>query len=869
VSRNDPSTPLELTHLRWRNRETRYDDGTPSKWAKVIAHLGRLDQFQYGRQPTARLTTRQQGKRLIDRQGNDTGASWWDGEDQDGLAHTPTSGTWVYDGDNRDEFEQSELAEHFSYADRWIERDDDPGHFHILIDARGVPLDKWPTQGYVTACNHLKANGFTPMPGSRHYSGATYAGVQGRIIKATPEMAAAAVRCRTEADAKRRALMPARAGARKGGKGGNGGGHDGDMAAYCLKLAHEGLDEDRIYELWTIKAAAEEDPAWPFDDNDFQRHMANVWGKVAAFKESRSFPEFTPPPAELATANGNGKAHLVLAEVFEPPAGDDDDSNSPSNEGEPDGLNVSNPMVLFRVLCHELGKGRLGGVFNRADELVYVTRYGDIGYKPADETGPTVADPPAQVRAMTAKGLQPFVAVRETCYRVINGKDGTTYSPALPPVAACEAVVNAPPEAWRGVPRMSGVTHTPIIRRDGSILSLPGHDAATGMLYLPDEGLEYRTVPDEPTVENIVWARDYLLNMIKDFPFVTDGDKANYLGALLTPAMRLVLPPPWPQLGINAPQQGSGKTLLATLLRIIYGGEEHSAPETGKQSDVDEELRKVISTILLEHTGQVVVFDNMNGVFRSGKMCKLLTGLHWSDRGLGHLKGVHAINDRLWVLTGNNLQVGGDLARRTIWVNINAKMEHPENRKVAEPDLPGWAEANRNDILLAILVLARAAMPGMEHAIKSGERRTDGYGRWDAGMRHVLAMAGLGEYGFWEQQTAIARVGADDEEWSGFLAAVHDWAGGKTFTARDLAQACVMPDPTNQWHETIPSPLGESLPGDLPEILLKNLGRPTILTRKLGKWFTNRADRWADGYMAGCTDTKYHNNVVWYVKRTQ
>ncbi len=534
----------------------------------------------------------------------------------------------------------------------------------------------------------------------------------------------------------------------------------------------------------------------------------------------------------------------------------------PAGDGrEP--LNVTSPAVLVEMLFQTLGQGTLSGIFNRNDELVLVSRYGQLGYRPCDDSGaPTKADPPAQVRPVNEKMLRSFITGRRWCYK--EDKTGNRVH-TLPPADSCSVVANSLPEMWRGVSALDGVTHTPLLRPDGSCLSLPGYDAATRLLYLPDRGLGVPPVPDHPDAQAVAVAQQRLSWLVKDFPFRTAGDRANYLGMLITPLLRTLLPPPWPMLALDAPQHGSGKSLLSELLRILYGGTEHPAPE-GKDSDNSEELRKVISTELDSHTGTVAVFDNVTGVLRSGVLAKLLTGKQWDDRELGKNRAIHGINDRIWVVTGNNLQVGGDLPRRTIKCSIDAKMEHPELRRVTEANLPGWLEKNRGMFLQNLLILAKVAAPGISSAPL---RRSDSYGAWDAGIRHVLQMAGV-PGGFWET-AATGSLGTDDEEWSEFLSAIFDVYGESPWTAKELCGKLLgkyVKSRDNYPTEQI-SPLGEALPGDLPMQLAKNIGRPETLARSIGRWLKNRQGRWVGGFcIQGELDS--HTKIFkWRVKHSK
>jgi hypothetical protein len=92
------------------------------------------------------------------------------------------------------------------------------------------------------------------------------------------------------------------------------------------------------------------------------------------------------------------------------------------------------------------------------------------------------------------------------------------------------------------------VTHTPMLRRDGTILHTPGYDAATGCLYLPEPGLNLSWIPDQPTAAQVDAARELILTPIAEFPSVSDDDRATFIGLEFTPLLRRLLKPPY-QLG--------------------------------------------------------------------------------------------------------------------------------------------------------------------------------------------------------------------------------------------------------------------------------------------------------------------------------
>ena len=63
----------------------------------------------------------------------------------------------------------------------------------------------------------------------------------------------------------------------------------------------------------------------------------------------------------------------------------------------------------------------------------------------------------------------------------------------------------------------------------------------------------------------------------------------------------------------------------------------------------------------------------------------------------------------MFIATGNNIILGGDLPRRCYWIRLDAQQSEPwRNRHFRHPDLRGWVQESRGRLLGAILTLARA-----------------------------------------------------------------------------------------------------------------------------------------------------------------
>ncbi|MEO5744949.1 MAG: bifunctional DNA primase/polymerase, partial [Terracoccus sp.] len=317
-----------------------------------------------------------------------------------------------------------------------------------------------------------------------------------------------------------------------------------------------------------------------------------------------------------------------------------------------------------------------------------------------DGTGPRLI-----IRAVDADGLRQLLARHAGCYKAKTSKEGvSSVAPALPTVSVAKAVLTT--VEWPGLDVLAGVTAIPLIRPDGTTLAEPGYDKATRLYHQPTVTL--RDVPANPTTEQARQARAFLLDLVlADFCFDSPASRANFVALLMTPLLRLYLKG-LPPLGvISATTRGSGKTLLTDLLRAAYSLTLKPWPKR------DEEMGKVITATLADDTTPVICFDNV-GPFDTvdhATLAALLTASEWSDRILGSSTTVKIPNDRMWLCTGNNVALGGDIASRSILIRLDPHTENPEERRgFAIDDMWTWLkeDTNRAELQWSLLVLARS-----------------------------------------------------------------------------------------------------------------------------------------------------------------
>lgn len=84
----------------------------------------------------------------------------------------------------------------------------------------------------------------------------------------------------------------------------------------------------------------------------------------------------------------------------------------------------------------------------------------------------------------------------------------------------------------------------------------------------------------------------------------------------------------------------------------------------------DAELAKAI-TSALHKSSPIILWDSIaeGTMVASAVLAQLLTSPEWSARMLGSSgAGFTAVNDRMWMATGNNIRLGGDMSTRTLLV---------------------------------------------------------------------------------------------------------------------------------------------------------------------------------------------------------
>ena len=279
-------------------------------------------------------------------------------------------------------------------------------------------------------------------------------------------------------------------------------------------------------------------------------------------------------------------------------------------------------------------------------------------------------------------------------------REGTKISYPSRPVVNDLLVDPRPP-----LPRLKKIVEYPFYTCEGTLHTKPGYSEESECYSRFSDGLVVPEVSSNPSAKVIKKARELLFELMCDFPFVSEAERAHAIGFMILPFVRELIDGPTPLHLFEAPKAGTGKGLLAQVLSIpSLGLPLPFQPETEAQ----EEWRKRITSALLE-SPTYVFFDNIEREIRSGVLSSAVTSIYWKDRILGASKEVHLPVQCVWGAAGNNPLLSSEIARRTVRIRLDAKMEQPwqrDHRSFRHPELIPWAQGNRANLLAAILTIA-------------------------------------------------------------------------------------------------------------------------------------------------------------------
>ena len=380
---------------------------------------------------------------------------------------------------------------------------------------------------------------------------------------------------------------------------------------------------------------------------------------------------------------------------------------------------------------------------------------------------------------------------------------------------------------WR-LPVLAGIVNAPTLRADGTLLTTPGYDAATGLLFDP-QGVTFPQMTDRPAKTDAAAALEILTDLISTFPFVSTADRSVALSAILTAVVRPAIPSA-PMHAFTAPIAGSGKSMLVDICSMIVSGREAGVIGHGKS---EAEFEKRLASLLL--AGDVVfAIDNIEEPLSSEFLCQVLTQPVVRARILGKSQAPELPSNGFITATGNNLIIVGDLTRRTLMCRLDPENERPETR-VFNQDPITMVRENRGKYLAAALTVLRA------YRVADRPMKTNPLGSfvpWSQWVREALLW--LGEA---DPVSTMERVRETDPKRSAIVAVTAQWAdviGPEVVTAKTVIERATASTRDHMDRPTYTNP-------DFREALMGVAGAAGhVNSTKLAYWLRAHKDRVVD-----------------------
>lgn len=384
------------------------------------------------------------------------------------------------------------------------------------------------------------------------------------------------------------------------------------------------------------------------------------------------------------------------------------DADAPEADGSGNGETPTRPRIILQAgEIHDAVDAAISvlsdpavGVFQRGEAIVRPVRQrvmaNTLTARPTGE-----ANQPAGASVVVSQmDVDALVEVltRQADFRKFDGR-AKDYVPTNCPPEVARMVLARRGHGW-SLPVLRSIVQAPTLRPDGTVLSEPGYDSASGLLLITDR--QWPLVADSPSRKGALDALDLLREPLAQFPFVAPSDEAGALALLVTSVVRASLKTA-PMFAVSAPSAGSGKSKIVDIAAVLATGR----PAAVITPSADEaELEKRIGAAAL--SGEALIsIDNVSSVLRSDMLCQLLTQAITEVRILGQSKSVKIANAALICTTGNNLAIFGDLNRRTVRIRLDAGVERPDERTFSfEP--VAYAQKHRARLVAAVLTILRA-----------------------------------------------------------------------------------------------------------------------------------------------------------------
>jgi putative DNA primase/helicase len=304
-----------------------------------------------------------------------------------------------------------------------------------------------------------------------------------------------------------------------------------------------------------------------------------------------------------------------------------------------------------------------------------------------------------------------------------------------------DVVINPPPAVSSQIlsmvgqwpfPPLTGLIQCPTLRPNGTLLTLPGYDAATGLVLTDDVAIPQI----QPTRAAAEKALELLRDLLTEFPFVDQESLSVALSMIITPVVRGAMTVA-PMHLITAPLPGSGKSYLADCASMIATGERCAVKAAAPSYEETE--KRLVGSALAGYP--IIALDNCRDDIAGDFFCQIVERPLLELRALGKSPPHRIPNSFTMFVNGNNAAVAGDMVRRTIKSGLDANLEHPETRFFRGDPL-ATIRKNRGKYIAAALTIPSAYVAAGQPPVASPVPSFEG---WCAVVRAPLIWLGCAD----------------------------------------------------------------------------------------------------------------------------
>jgi hypothetical protein len=350
--------------------------------------------------------------------------------------------------------------------------------------------------------------------------------------------------------------------------------------------------------------------------------------------------------------------------------------------------------------------------------------------------------------------------------------------PARPPTDVVDDMLSG----QKPLPMLRGIVATPVFSASGEIVTAIGYQEETQLFFAPP-GQAPPAVSRIPGQAEVQQARSLIeYEWLGEFPFVDQASRANAVAAAITPFVREMISGCVPLHIFDAPAPGTGKGLVTETLAAVVSG---SSPGVMNDARTEEEIRKRVTSLLREGPALALI-DNVRREINSATLAALLTSRVWVDRQLGNNDILRLPNRALWMATGNNIRLSNEIARRSVWIRLDSRVDRPWEREgFRHPRLSVWVEEHRHELVWAVLTLVQNWIAVGRPAWRG--KPLGSFESWSQVLGGILEAAGI--EGFMANRDELyKRADTETEEWRAFIEAWWDLHGEEPVRTADLVQ---------------------------------------------------------------------------------